>query len=125
MERSEIRERWYMLPSFPAFRSAPCALRVPRPSAIPPSPSLEITQVRRLLPLLRRHQQPVGAEHVVLVADLHMRIIDRAIAFGKDRVALATVCLQHGPGPRQRIVDGRDLVVQVVRIVLADEEALL
>src|SRR5262245_63230039 len=54
-----------------------------------------------------------------------MRIVDAAVAFRKDRVALATEGLHHGPGPRQRIVGGRDLEEQMVRIVLADVETLL
>src|SRR6516165_2436571 len=89
---------------------------------------LEILQIRRRLVLLRRHQVAVGADIVDLPADADMRIV-----LGADRLAppdrlLArgpAVVLGDGPGPRQGMVDGGDLVVQEIAVGLVEIDALL
>src|SRR5262249_46290816 len=98
------------------------------PCAHSPLRLLEILQVRRRLVLLRRHQVAVGADVVDLLADADMRIV-----LGADRLAPpdslpargATIVLGDGPGPRQGVVDGGDLVVQQVHIALVEIDALL
>src|SRR6267142_425493 len=84
---------------------------------------VEIAQIRWWLILLDRHQEAVGAEEIVLLADDDMNIV-----FGADVLAPpdrslggdTAVVLGDGPGPRQRIVDHGDLVVQHVRISLVE-----
>src|SRR5262247_1376753 len=85
---------------------------------------LEIAQVRRRLILARRHQQAVRAQHVVLLADSDVRIAFGADVLEPDEVALAAILLDHRPGARERIVDGRDLVDEDVGIALVERDAL-
>src|SRR5260370_14136889 len=54
-------------------------------------------------------------------------IVALAILFGPERPRIrhAPIILHHGPGPRQRMVDDRDLVMGVLGIGLVDEDPLL
>src|SRR5712671_559724 len=54
-------------------------------------------------------------------------IVGLAILFGpeRSRIRHAPIVLHHGPGPRQRMVDDRDLVVRDLVIRLVDEDSLL
>src|SRR5438270_14083841 len=74
---------------------------------------LEISQIRRCLPLLGGHQIPVSAQHVGFVADAHELLTLGADIFDPDplRSRIATVGLHHGPGTRQRLVRHRDVVM--------------
>src|SRR5262245_20762698 len=87
----------------------------------------EISQIGRRLAALRGQQEPLGAEEIRLPADL-----DMAVALGADplppscsRPLHANVALLHRPGVRQRIVDGRDLVVQQIGLGLVEIDPLL
>src|SRR5437660_11939194 len=77
------------------------------------SRSLEIPQIRRALAFLGRHQQAIGAEHVILVAD-HDVIVVLAIFLGPVRLRIwaAAVVLGHRPWPRQRVIEHRDVVMR-------------
>src|SRR5579859_2203359 len=68
---------------------------------------LEISQIRRGLVLLDRHQEAVGAECVFLPADTDQHAAFTAIAYypARTRIGAVHVLLVHGPGPRQRMVD--------------------
>src|SRR4029453_7234503 len=96
--------------------------------AFPPWPSslprqVEIAQIRWRLILLGRHQEAVGTEEIVLLADDDMNVV-----FGADVLAPpdrslggdAAIVLDDGPGTRQCIVEHRDLVVQNVGISLVE-----
>src|SRR6202521_3902777 len=126
---ADRKERASMVIS-PFWASATFAKAVALPRYAPPArsprPRLEISQVRRRLVLLRRHEQPVRAQHIVLVADHHM-IVVLAILFGPERPRIrhAPIVLHHGPGSRQRMVDDRDLVVRDLVIRRVDEDPLL
>src|SRR5690348_2142965 len=87
---------------------------------------LEISQIGRRLVLLRRHQEPIGAEKIVLLADDDLVVALGAIAFGPGRVRLLAAAegLVDAPGPRQRMIEHRDLVMQNVRIVPVEMEPL-
>src|SRR5262245_41260445 len=88
---------------------------------------LEMPQVGRLLAFLRRHQEPVGAEEVALLADGDVIVVLRAEIFAPERILLrrAAVALQHLPRPGERIVDDGDLVAQNLAVVLVEIDALL
>src|SRR5689334_23575138 len=65
---------------------------------------LEILQVGRPLALAHRHQESVGADIVVVLADLDVAVVFRAIVLEPDHVLLlADILLGHGPGPCQRL----------------------
>src|SRR5262249_28946304 len=78
----------------------------------------EKSQVRRLLALLGGHQQTLGAEEIVFLANEDLRIVLDANRFRPLRqwIAIANVSLVDSPRPRQRVVDHREFVVQEVRI---------
>src|SRR5262249_57196975 len=88
----------------PSYRQATGAGRVPGRSLLR---LLEITQIRRRLVLAARHEQAVGAEHVILPADAGMRIVLRTDFLDPivARIGVAWIFLFHGPLPRQRSVD--------------------
>src|SRR6476660_92810 len=73
---------------------------------------IEVVQVRRLLVLPDRHQQAIGAQEIVLLADDDMLIVGGADVLAPLVVALATIAAGDGPGSRQRVVDDGDLVAQ-------------
>src|SRR5262249_9509954 len=87
---------------------------------------LEVSQVRRRLILLDRHQVAVAAHHVIVLADPDVMIVLGAMVEIPDHIAaFALILLGNGPGPRERIVDGGDLVEQDVLVRLVDGDALL
>src|SRR5580693_7530232 len=86
---------------------------------------LEISQVRRRLVALARHQHAVGAEEIVLLADQDMVIVLRAVPLEPDLPGVAPVGLGDGPWPGQRVVDGGDLVVQNAGVGAVEIDALL
>src|SRR5215831_13492682 len=64
---------------------------------------LEIFQVGRRLALAHRHQEAIGADIIVVLADLDVAVVFRAIVFEPHHVLLlAHVFLGDGPGPCQR-----------------------
>src|SRR5579859_2221757 len=75
-------------------------------------PLFEEPQIRRRLVLAGRHQVAVAGEEVALALDDHVAITLRAVLLGPVLLFLrvAAVLLGHRPRPRQRLVDGRDLV---------------
>src|SRR5580693_6422942 len=82
---------------------------------------LEIAQVRRRLALAARHQAAVGAEEIGFAADEEVLAVGvLAGVLEPGRLALAPIAAGHGPGPRQSVVDGGDLVAQDVRIVAVE-----
>src|SRR5215813_7327573 len=114
MERSDIRERRYglfgrpriSLPLNAGYRLMSSLLR-----------QVEIAQIRRRLILLDRHQEAVGAEEIVLLADDDMNIVFHADVLAPPDRSLggdAAVVLGDGPRTRQRIVDHGDFVMQNV-----------
>src|SRR5712671_3228668 len=82
----------------------------------------EISQIRWRLALPGRHQQAIATQHVVLIADAH-----ELLAFGADvldpgrpRILVAAIALEHRPGPRQPVIDHREVVVQEIGIGLVE-----
>ena len=112
----------------PAIRSSakkPCRNSAARAiRAIDVVPLLEISQVRSLLALLGGHQIAVPAHHVIFLADDDVIVGLGTVFFVPVRVRLcaAPVVFHYRPGPRQRVVDHRDLVMGDVRIGLVDVE---
>src|SRR5215510_6733755 len=92
----------------------------------------EVSQIRRRLILLGRHQEAVGAEEVPLPADLEMGVALGADAVAPDRARVlhAAIFLDRRPRTRERVVECGDLDDEDVRIglVLVDpflEHALI
>src|SRR5579872_7050441 len=72
---------------------------------------LEVSQIRRRLVLLGRHQEPIRAQHIALLADDDVIVVLGAIVVAPERpllVRLAAICLADGPRTRQGMVDHRD-----------------
>src|SRR6516162_9618261 len=88
---------------------------------------LEVSRVGWWLIAAGRHKVAVGADHVGFMPDLDLSVILGAKIFqpGRLRIGIAAVALVHRPGPRERMVDDRDLVVQQVRIGPVEMDALL
>src|SRR5215468_7531061 len=88
---------------------------------------LEMPQVGRRLTFLRRHQEPVGAEEVALLADGDVIVVLRAEILAPKRILLArpAVALDHRPWPRERVVDHGHFVAQDVAVGLVEIDALL
>src|SRR6202023_1704527 len=88
---------------------------------------LEIPRVGRLLALARGHQQAVGAQEIVLLADGHVAVAFRADEFGPigPRVGIADIGPGHRPRPRQGMIKHRDLVVHEALVGLVERDALL
>src|SRR5438477_10373816 len=103
----------YARPQIAADRGASAA---PARPTIPSRSSLlrplEIFQIRRCLIFPGRHQVAVGAEEIILSADLDVNITLGAYRFGPDRLLHpdAAIFLGRKPGTGQRAVDRRDLV---------------
>src|SRR5262249_21126432 len=77
---------------------------------------IEISQIRRGLPLLGWHQVAVRAEKIVLFPDGEVVIVLGAIIFDPIWIMLAPEFLGDGPWARQRVGDGRGFGVMNVRI---------
>src|SRR5262245_36607382 len=86
----------------------------------------EISQIRRRLPLLGRHEKAIPAQHVVLLADDDMIVGLGTVLLIPGGKALLTspVVLHDRPGTRQRIVDHGDLVMGDVGVGFVDEDLL-
>src|SRR5690349_4796685 len=112
-----------ILPS-PA-RAGPCCLRRWRGTLF--LSLLEVAQIRRLLAFLDRHQVAVGGHEIALVADEDVLVVLRTIIEVPHDVGtgLAHVALGHRPGPRERMIDGGDLIDQRVLLALVEIDALL
>src|SRR5262245_59539197 len=84
-------------------------------------------QVGRRLVLAGRHQVSVGADHIVLAADLYMLVVLGADVFRPYRLLAGepAKAALHRPGPCQRVIDGGDLVIEYVWIALIAVDALL
>src|SRR5215472_14558908 len=87
---------------------------------------LEIPQIRRPLAFLRRHQQAIPADHVVLLADANMWValgaIPRNPHFPFARIA--NVILGHCPRTRQRVIKDRHFVMQDIAVGPVEVNAL-
>src|SRR5271169_4465684 len=73
---------------------------------------LEVPEVRACLSLAYRHEQAVGADEIVFLADLNVLVIVHAIALKPDRIAGALIASCYRPGARQGVVESGDLGVQ-------------
>src|SRR6266700_888901 len=108
-----------------------CRTCQPKPCApIRSSPLrlFEISQIRRQLPLLGRHQVAIGAEHISLVADFDVVVVLATIVLLPDRsllVRLATVGLVDRPRTRQCMINDGDVVMEDVGIGLVEVNSLL
>src|SRR5215510_758981 len=85
---------------------------------------IEIAQVWRRLVLAGRHEQPVAAEIVLLLADLHLMLVLAADRLEPGGAALAMIGPRHRPRSRQGVVDHGDVVAQYVRVALVEIDAL-
>src|SRR5262245_20584845 len=85
----------------------------------------KIFQVRRPLSLLGGHQQPVTADHVVLLADLHMIVALAAYCFNPQGLAigLPAIGLAHQPWSRQGIVDHGHIEDESIGVALVQVDA--
>src|SRR5882724_5536990 len=73
---------------------------------------LELAQVRRRLILAGRHQEAVGAEEILLLADLHLVLVLAADGLEPGRFPLPVIGPRHRPRARERIIDHGDVVAQ-------------
>src|SRR5262245_17766485 len=87
-------------------------------------PLREISQVGRLLSFLRRHQIAVRAQVIDLPADIDVVVVLVAIVLSELSLN-AAIILHHRPRPRERVVDGGDLVVDEIGIGLVEGQPLL
>jgi hypothetical protein len=82
----------------------------------------------RQLSLPGGHQETVGAQEIVLVADDDVGIVFSADVFAPPDWLLGrdpTIGLHHGPGARERVVDRGDVVVEEVRVILVEMKPFL
>src|SRR5215467_7122907 len=86
---------------------------------------IELTQIRRRLIPTARHQVAVLANEIGLALDDDQRVVLVTDEFGPDRLRIAAVSPRHRPGPREGMVDDRDLVVERVVLRLVERDALL
>src|SRR5258708_32990173 len=87
----------------------------------------EIVQIRRRLILAGWHQEPIGAQVIGFIADLRPRIAFLADEFVPvwPRVGIANIAAGHGPGARQGMIVGGDLVAHDIPVVLVEIDPLL
>src|SRR5262249_45680738 len=88
---------------------------------------LEISQIRRRLALLGRHQQAVGAQHIALMADHDVIVLLGAIDLAPERprLGVASIGFEHGPRAGESMVDYGDLIEHEVAIALIGKNPLL
>jgi hypothetical protein len=86
---------------------------------------LEVPQVRLRLSLADRHEQAIGADDVIFLADLDVLVVVDAIVLEPDRLAATLIASGDRPGPRQGMVEGGDLGLQDVQIGAIEIVALL
>src|SRR5262249_54431423 len=85
--------------------------------------SIEISQIGWRLILFYRHQQSVGAQEVVLLADDDVNVVFGTNIFAPPDWLVRhypTVVLHDRPWTRQRIVDGGDFIMQNIRVGFVD-----
>src|SRR5215813_2560156 len=88
----------------------------------------EITQVRRGLILIGRHQLAIGpVNNVSLVADLEPNVVQWTGLQQphRARILLADGLLDFGVGPRHGVIYHGDLVIERVAVALVEIEPLL
>src|SRR5579871_6987677 len=88
---------------------------------------LEISQIRRRLVFLCRHEQPVGTQIVGLFANRHVGVIFGAhVLAPPDRLVGddAMIVPRDHPWARQGIVNGGNLVMKQVRVGAVEKDAL-
>src|SRR5262245_25094738 len=96
-------------------------------NASSPRRLLEISQIRRRLAFLGRHQQAVRTQEVILIADHDLAVAFVADAFAPawTRIRVAPEGLVHAPRLRQGVVEHGNLIMKDVRITLIEMEPLL
>src|SRR4030095_6812472 len=79
-----------------------------------PAHLIEMPQVGWRLALLCRHEEPVRAEEVALLADGDVIVVLRTQILAPERILIggAAIALGYDPWPRERIVDDGNLVAQ-------------
>src|SRR6266849_1699311 len=94
--------------------------------ADPSPPRAEVLQARRRLILLGWPDKAILVQEVCFITDANRVALPdaRVLVPLRLRVRGAPVVLQHRPGPRQRMVEDRDLVMQEVLVGLVEEDAL-
>src|SRR5262245_23515800 len=88
----------------------------------------KMSQVRRRLPLVRRHQEPVAAAVIDRVSNSDMWVVlgaDRLSPPDRSLVGCTAVGLGNGPRARQRVIDDSDLVVNGVGVALFKRDPFL
>src|ERR1700730_3324324 len=87
----------------------------------------EIPGVRRGLVLAGRHQEPVGAQEIAIVADLDRGVVARESFLEPDRlrIGIALIGSILGPWLRQRMIVGRDVVVKQILVGFVEIDPLL
>src|SRR5205823_3849706 len=86
---------------------------------------IEIAQIRRLLAFSDRHQEAICAQEIVVPANDDVLIIEATGVLLPYAIAVAPVAPGDRPRTGQRVVEGRDLVVQDIGIGLVEADALL
>src|SRR6266849_6884569 len=86
---------------------------------------IEVSQIRRLLALLDRHQVAIRTQQIVLVADRDVVVAFDTVVFRPNSLLLTTVVSRHRPRARQRMIDRGHFVVKNIRIVLIEVNPLL
>src|SRR5438477_7573181 len=73
---------------------------------------LEISQVRGLLSLLDGHEQALGAQEIIFIADRDVVVALDAVVFRPENLLLTTIAVQDFPRTCQSFIDRRDFVVK-------------
>src|SRR5215470_8458003 len=91
------------------------------------SGGFEVSQIRRLLSFLRRHQKAISAHIVTFLAKQEERVALGTVVEVPDRsrVGVARVCLGDRPRAGQRVVDRRNLVDKLILVCLVEIDSLL
>src|ERR1700730_6228880 len=71
---------------------------------------LQIFRIGRALAFLDRHQIALSVREIEFAADRHPAIVFGAGIFLVDRIVLSPIEPRYGPGARQRVIVGGDLV---------------
>src|SRR5262245_40193758 len=85
----------------------------------------EVAQIRWRLILPGRRENAVTADRVNLLAQRHVLIIVSTKVLDPFDVAVAAIAAHHGPRTGERIVGGRDLVVEEIGSALVEIDVLL
>src|SRR6266478_5201850 len=85
----------------------------------------QIFRIGWRLILLDRHEVAFAVREIQFAADRHPTIVLGAGIFLINRVELAPIEARYSPRPRQRMVEGGDLIAQHVRIGLVEINPLL